>query len=125
MIVCGYGHSASITADGKLFIWGFGEEGQLGKGNELNFSLPQALMTKSNGNHLDPPNVLHISLGKAHSMAVVSIGLKSELQCKLNPNTIRQSAITIQRAMRCYLKQPKVCLDQHICALLNANIYLF
>jgi len=33
---CGFAHSAIVTNDGELWVWGFNEEGQLGLGHELN-----------------------------------------------------------------------------------------
>lgn len=34
-VVCGGGHTGIITAEGKLFLFGRGRDGQLGRGDEL------------------------------------------------------------------------------------------
>ena len=31
-IACGYSHSAAITADAQVFVWGSGSNGKLGQG---------------------------------------------------------------------------------------------
>ena len=34
-VVCGGGHTAVVTEDGKLFMFGRGRDGQLGRGDQL------------------------------------------------------------------------------------------
>eukprot|EP00957_Ditylum_brightwellii_P157742 12006342-Ditylum_brightwellii.AAC.1 len=39
-VSCGFAHTAATTVSGKLYTWGFNEEGQLGLGHERNVNQP-------------------------------------------------------------------------------------
>ena len=79
VVSCGWWHTAAIVREGEapatrlarlqsggtLYLWGCGETGQLGNGNEQNMSLPR------------PPKSLlfkachSVSCGKLHTLAIV------------------------------------------------------
>lgn len=40
-IVAGYAHSGALLDHNRLFLWGFGEEGQLGAGTEHSHPVPR------------------------------------------------------------------------------------
>ncbi|OQR97388.1 regulator of chromosome condensation rcc1 [Thraustotheca clavata] len=105
-IACGFGHSAAITGSGCLYLWGFGEEGQLGTGYEGNHTTPQLVWAnterRSSGKPVDPPKILHVALGKVHSIAVAMLSMNSEMRERLTPESIRQAATTIQKHVRKY-----------------------
>ncbi|ETV83549.1 hypothetical protein, variant [Aphanomyces astaci] len=101
VIACGFGHSAAVTDTGVLYMWGFGEEGQIGAGDERNHDSPQMVWTVPvKSKPVDPPNVLHISLGKAHSMAVALLSMHQDRRRRLNPDTVRHAAISLQCFVR-------------------------
>ncbi|XP_063954915.1 X-linked retinitis pigmentosa GTPase regulator-like isoform X2 [Lytechinus pictus] len=43
MLSCGTDHSAALTADGTLYTWGGGSEGQLGHGDDTEIEIPRQL----------------------------------------------------------------------------------
>ncbi|KAH9128380.1 hypothetical protein AeMF1_001448 [Aphanomyces euteiches] len=94
-IACGYGHSAAVTDHGELYIWGFGEEGQTGTGDEKNHETPQRVISSDREGQ-----ILHVSLGKAHTMAVVLLKADTALRKRLSPENIRLAAITLQCFVR-------------------------
>ena len=60
----GYGHSAVITADGSLYMWGYNYYGQLGNGTTTSSYVPIKIMD----------NVASVSLGEYHSAAITTDG---------------------------------------------------
>lgn len=64
-VYAGYGHSAVVTVDGRVWMWGWGEDGQLGVCNENSSQTPLKLTT------LSSQRVLSLSLGRSHSLCVV------------------------------------------------------
>ncbi len=60
----GYYHSAAITADGDLYVWGANYCGQLGNGTFEDSSTPVKIME----------DVASVSLGGAHSAAITKSG---------------------------------------------------
>lgn len=59
-------HTLAINDDGTLWSWGLNTHGQLGLGNNTNFSSPQQIGTSNDW--------LEISAGSAHSLAIKSDG---------------------------------------------------
>jgi alpha-tubulin suppressor-like RCC1 family protein len=49
----GYGHSAAITTDGRLFVWGFNVYGQAGCPSKKTVWLPRQVTQDSEGYALD------------------------------------------------------------------------
>ncbi|RHZ13793.1 hypothetical protein DYB37_010872 [Aphanomyces astaci] len=90
-------------------MWGFGEEGQIGAGDERNHDSPQMVWTVPvKSKPVDPPNVLHISLGKAHSMAVALLSMHQDRRRRLNPDTVRHAAISLQCFVRATVARIKL-----------------
>ncbi|XP_031777146.1 uncharacterized protein LOC100677930 isoform X2 [Nasonia vitripennis] len=75
--VAGQHHSAAITADGRLFTWGWGVHGQLGHGNTEAKRQP-CLVTALLG-----VVVRHVSAGYAHTVALSADGLVYAFGCNL------------------------------------------
>lgn len=74
-VSCGSGHTAAVTQDGKVFVWGRGSDGQLGQGKSGQERVSEA------ARRLDPVElqalrrqgrVSQLSLGGDFSMAVVT-----------------------------------------------------
>ena len=57
-------HSAAITSDGGLYMWGSNYHGQLGDGTDTNKNIPIKVMD----------NVISVSLGYNHSAAITTDG---------------------------------------------------
>jgi alpha-tubulin suppressor-like RCC1 family protein len=64
MVSLGHGHSAAITTNGDLYIWGDNDCGQLGDGTKTNRSKPVKIMS----------DVASVSLGYNHSAAITKNG---------------------------------------------------
>ena len=60
----GDNHSAAITKDGSLYMWGYNRNGQLGDGTTIDSYMPQKIME----------NVVMVSLGSSHSAAITKDG---------------------------------------------------
>ena len=71
-IGAGQNHSLALTADGLVFAWGYGFQGQLGNGSTDNQPLPVAVDTTG---VLEGKTVIGISAGFNHSVAVTSDGM--------------------------------------------------
>ena len=63
-VALGTYHSAAITKDGSLYMWGENSDGQLGNGSTTNRSTPVKIME----------NVATVSLGAWHSAAITKDG---------------------------------------------------
>ena len=67
-VACGARHSALITESGRLLLWGWGEEGQLGNKKERNAAKPQAVqLPRVNDTDFVVDSV---ALGTSHSMVL-------------------------------------------------------
>jgi alpha-tubulin suppressor-like RCC1 family protein len=81
----GEGHNLGINSNGELFAWGSNSKGQLGLGNNTDFSTPQKVGNLSNW--------IYITTGEFHSLAINSNGelfawgLNSEGQLGLGNNS--------------------------------------
>lgn len=70
-IAAGANHSLAVTADGKVYAWGYGDSGQLGNGGFSTYA-PTAVSTTG---ALAGKSVIAISAGGNHSLAISSDGL--------------------------------------------------
>jgi hypothetical protein len=90
VVACGDNHSAALTTAQEVYMWGSGEDGQLGHGVEESKSLPTLVLG------IGPVGA--ISLGKLHSVAVrqnvgSSIDRIAELEDKVRDlSSLLQSA---------------------------------
>lgn len=69
-ISAGYHHSAAVTVDGELYIWGKNANGQLGLGKKAEKIIPVPVKVKC----LDGVTIKIASLGFEHSIAVTDKG---------------------------------------------------
>lgn len=88
--VAGQYHSMALTADGRVFTWGWGVHGQLGHGNTDKRNTP-TLVTSLLGIFIK-----HISAGHAHSLALSDEGIVYAFGCNVfgqlgNSNNIKSS----------------------------------
>lgn len=67
-VAAGGRHTAAISACGKVLSWGWGEEGQLGQGNEKNNWLPKPIKIPTVNSTSPYPTA--ISLGFCHTVIV-------------------------------------------------------
>lgn len=65
-VECGWSHSLCLSADGRVFAFGNGDDGKLGLGNTLDFVVPFTVNYFINNNI----RIKHISAGHFHSAAV-------------------------------------------------------
>mmetsp|Transcript_58175 Transcript_58175/g.115467 ORF Transcript_58175/g.115467 Transcript_58175/m.115467 type:complete len:913 (-) Transcript_58175:296-3034(-) len=65
---CGHRHTLALSSDGKVWSWGYGNDGQLGLGDYQLQTMPQQIK------HLDRENVIAIAAGDKHSVALTSGG---------------------------------------------------
>ncbi|XP_041973907.1 probable E3 ubiquitin-protein ligase HERC2 [Aricia agestis] len=61
-------HALALTADGKVYSWGEGEDGKLGHGNRQTLEVPRLIET------LSDERVVGIACGSAHSACVTARG---------------------------------------------------
>ncbi|OQR84317.1 hypothetical protein ACHHYP_13549 [Achlya hypogyna] len=73
-IALGEWHSMALGDDGCVYAWGFGEEGQLGLGEDRNAHLPMAIHA------LSGTAPLRIHCGSVHSVVVTSIEVANRSQ---------------------------------------------
>jgi len=64
MVAAGYNHTTLIDAEGNLWIWGFGDYGRLGTGNNRTRRLPIKIME----------NMAMVTAGGAHTLALDELG---------------------------------------------------
>lgn len=62
-VACGYAHTIALTKSGTVYAWGANNCGQLGIGDFINKSSPQALQLK---------NIVSVSCGAQHTMALTN-----------------------------------------------------
>ncbi len=67
-IAAGYGHCLALLSNGTVRAWGWNSGGELGIGNTVNQSTPQQIPASSLS------NVVAVSAGSNHSMALLSNG---------------------------------------------------
>jgi len=71
-IDAGWVHSGALTSKGRLLMWGYNVDGQLGDGTFLNRDVPIDISMYFN---LEPnEKIIEISLGRFHSLALTSLG---------------------------------------------------
>jgi regulator of chromosome condensation len=58
-----------VTEAGKLYMWGQGDEGQLGLGPNMKQSASPFIMTSMLKEH-----IVHIACARAHTMAITKTG---------------------------------------------------
>eukprot|EP00961_Rhodomonas_salina_P193063 2605317-Rhodomonas_salina.1 len=68
MIACGGHHTLAALENGEILSWGWGNEGQLGSGNNFDQMFP--CLVRSMGNH----RVIALACGMYHSVAVTDVG---------------------------------------------------
>jgi uncharacterized repeat protein (TIGR02543 family) len=68
----GYNHSSVLSQDGKVYIWGRNNQGQLGIDSDTNMLIPQNITNSFNLTEDD--KVIQISMGSAHSSALTQNG---------------------------------------------------
>ncbi|KAJ2946601.1 hypothetical protein O0L34_g12657 [Tuta absoluta] len=61
-------HALALTADGKVYSWGEGEDGKLGQGNRITLEIPRLIEA------LSGERVVGIACGSAHSACVTARG---------------------------------------------------
>ncbi|CAH2243797.1 jg12710 [Pararge aegeria aegeria] len=61
-------HALALTADGKVYSWGEGEDGKLGQGNRITLEAPRIIES------LSGERVVGIACGSAHSACVTARG---------------------------------------------------
>jgi alpha-tubulin suppressor-like RCC1 family protein len=71
-ISLGANHSSAMTSEGRIFMWGRNEYGQIGDGTITNRSIPKDITSQFNLNAGE--NITSISLGASHSSAITSEG---------------------------------------------------
>lgn len=70
-IAAGGRHSAAITRCGKLLSWGWGEEGQLGGGNEKNATYPRPVRIPKLRNEAAKGHPVAVAVGMSHTVVVL------------------------------------------------------
>ena len=68
MVAGGAKHSMCVTSQGKVFVWGHGDNGRLGNGAKRGTLVPEFLHTMS---HI---HVVQVACGEAHSAAISDRG---------------------------------------------------
>ena len=65
-VACGHYHTLVISSDHKVWAWGWGIHGQLGRGSAENAKTPQLV------DLLEKENVVHAAAGYAHSVVLTA-----------------------------------------------------
>jgi len=71
LVTAGSGHTLAVTLDGELWVWGCGEEGQLGLGYEANRLAPTLVAAQA---AFGGSPVLMVACGDWHSLVVTKDG---------------------------------------------------
>ena len=69
---CGGAHTAALTDDGQLYVWGRGTEGQLGLGDYRPRTVPA--LVKALGEQGKGTTVLQVACGAHHTLALCDNG---------------------------------------------------
>jgi len=69
-IAAGNGHTCALISDGTVTCWGYGADGELGTGNNLDSNIPVAVT----GGALENKTVTQIETGSYHTCALISDG---------------------------------------------------
>ncbi|KAK7503604.1 hypothetical protein BaRGS_00005143, partial [Batillaria attramentaria] len=67
-ISCGQYHSLALTADSRVFSWGWGVHGQLGHGDPEDRLTPECIV------HLNGRSIIRVAGGYCHSLALTEMG---------------------------------------------------
>ena len=75
-VILGGWHSAALTSEGRIFMWGRNDYGQLGRGNRSDWmeANPNPVDTTNNFNLFADETIVDISLGLMNSAALTSHG---------------------------------------------------
>ncbi|KAG9413681.1 hypothetical protein AC1031_012908 [Aphanomyces cochlioides] len=99
-IMLGEWHSVALTDDGSIYAWGFGEEGQLGLGDDRNTSFPLEVTA------LSGTSPISVSCGATHTVVItaqeVSRRAKQE-QCQDDEKKalgMEQRRLLLRKSMR-------------------------
>ncbi|OQS07129.1 hypothetical protein THRCLA_00855 [Thraustotheca clavata] len=89
-IALGEWHSVALADDGCVYAWGFGEEGQLGLGDDRNIHLPMVVHT------LSGTAPLRIECGFVHTFAITSIEIANPAQ-QAKDREISERSMALER----------------------------
>jgi len=67
-IACGSNHTAALTEKGQLYTWGYGSNGRLGHGDEVDQKVPRLVTT------MQGKKVREVACGGSHSAAMIVHG---------------------------------------------------
>jgi hypothetical protein len=70
MVACGWNHSMVVTADGRLWTFGRGREGQVGRGNKPKILVPRIVWYCS----FNEVKIVMVAGGRYHSIATTADG---------------------------------------------------
>jgi len=70
MVDCGQAHTAAVTRDGSLWLWGRGHEGQLGLGHVERLNVPTILSAQALGRS----SIAMVACGACHTAVVTDRG---------------------------------------------------
>jgi hypothetical protein len=105
-VSCGFAHTGFITKSGKLYCFGFNEDGQLGVGHERNIAVPTYVIFNENDDQ--DMCVINVSCGKLHTVAVVAPCTISEFRCRQQQIEDAKNAIRVlQRFSRWIIFQKR------------------
>ena len=68
----GYSHSSALTSSGRIFTWGYNDDGQLGDGTTEERYCPTDITSHFDLEESD--KIIHVSLGSYHSSALTFLG---------------------------------------------------
>jgi alpha-tubulin suppressor-like RCC1 family protein len=99
-IGCGWQHTIALSADGRVFSWGYGEDGQLGHGDTNDYLQP----TQIQG--LARLSVTQVECGHSHSGAIAGgevymWGLNPDSRLMIEgPETVTTPSLTLMAELR-------------------------
>ncbi|MBN2300575.1 MAG: InlB B-repeat-containing protein [Acholeplasmataceae bacterium] len=68
----GSAHSSAITSNGRIFMWGYNDHGELGDGTEIDKMIPLDITNQFDLDESD--KIVNVSVGQYHSLVVTSNG---------------------------------------------------